>query len=89
MCVHSERGIGNSIRPPHQLSLALLSARRERENIVNLGVVAVASTTKLTATSKEHLMAQQWGQSASRAAGRKECYGGEQAHAPDNDDLVA
>ena len=45
--------MGNNIHHPHQISLAQFSAYHLREIIYNLDMLAIARSTKLTATSKE------------------------------------
>ena len=45
--------MGHSIHHPHQLSLAQFSAYHLREIIYHLDMLAIARTTKLTATAKE------------------------------------
>ena len=47
--------MGNSIRHPHQMSLAQFSAYHLREIIYSLDMLGIARTTKLTTTSKEKL----------------------------------
>jgi hypothetical protein len=47
--------IGANIHHPHQMSLAQFSAYHLRDVIVNLDMLAVARTYKLTATSKEDI----------------------------------
>ena len=47
--------MGNNIHHPHQMSLAQFSAYHLREIIYNLDMLAIARSTKLTATSKENV----------------------------------
>ena len=82
--------IGNSIHHPHQMSLAQFSAYHLREVIYNLDMLAIARTTKLTATSKEK--AEDETEEHVDATGslvETEFHGGEQTDEPDNDDVNA
>ena len=82
--------MGNSIYHPHQLSLAQFSAYHLREIIYNLDMIAIARSTKLTATAKEKAE-DETTEDAKDAAGpliETEFHGGEQADEPDNDDGV-
>ena len=47
--------MGNSIHHPHQMSLAQFCAYHLREIIYKLAMLAIARTTKLTASSKEKI----------------------------------
>ena len=71
--------LGKSIHHPHQMSLAQFSAYHLREIIYNLDMLAIARTTKLTATSKEKVEDETLEHvNASGSAVETEFYGGEQ-----------
>ena len=79
-----------SIHHPHQLSLAQFSAYHLREIIYNLDMIAIACTTKLTATSKENVEDETPEHSNSFGpAVETEFHGGEQVEEPENDDMHA
>ena len=77
--------IGANVHHPHQMSLAQFSAYHLRDIIYNLDMLAVARTTKLTATSKEHIEDEtdELGPAA-KSAVETEFFGGEQIDEPEN-----
>ena len=82
--------MGNRIHHPHQMSLSQLSAYHLREIIYNLDMLAIARTTKLTATSKEKLEDETVELvNTPRPQVETEFYGGEQAEEPENEDFAA
>ena len=82
--------LGKNIHHPHQLSLAQFSAYHLRELILNLDMLAIARTTKLTATSKEKVEDETSEHvNASASLGETEFYGGEQTEEPENDEVGA
>ena len=82
--------VGKNIHHPHQLSLAQFSAYHLREIIYHLDLLAIARTTKLTATSKEEVEDETSEHvNASASLGDTEFYGGEQADEPEADQVGA
>ena len=82
--------IGRSIHHPHQISLAQFSAYHLREIIYNLDMLAIARTTKLTASTKETVEDESLEHAhASAAAAETEFYGGEQMDEPEDEDIAA
>ena len=82
--------MGNSIHHPHQMSLAQFSAYHLREIIYNLDMLAIARSTKLTATSKEKVEDETFEQvNASGSLVETEFYGGEQTDEPEDDEVGA
>jgi len=82
--------IGNNIHHPHQMSLAQFSAYHLREIIYNLDMLAIARSTKLTATSKEKVEDETLEHvNVSGSLVETEFYGGEQTDEPENDDVGA
>ena len=80
--------IGSSIHHPHQMSLAQFCAYHLREVIYNLDMLAIARSTKLTATSKEKVEDEAVEHvSTSGSLLETEFHGGEQADEPENDDV--
>jgi len=70
-------------------SLAQFSAYHLREIIFNLDMLAIARTTKLTATSKEKAEDETLEYvNAPGPLGETEFYGGEQTDEPENDDVA-
>ena len=82
--------MGNNMHHPHQMSLAQFSAHHLREIIYNLDMLAIARSTKLTATSKEKVEDETLEPvSASGSLLETEFYGGEQTDEPENDEAGA
>ena len=82
--------IDKSIHHAHQMSLAQFCAYHLREIIYNLDMLAIARTTKLTATSKEKIENETVEQvHAPGPLGETEFIGGEQIDAIENDDEFA
>ena len=77
-----------NIHHPQQLSLAQFCAYHLREVIFNLDMLAIARTTKLTATEKEKVEDEtvELG-NAARSLGETEFYGGENTDEPENEDI--
>ena len=71
--------LGKNIHYSHQISLAQFSAYHLREIIFHLDMLAIARTTKLTATSKENVGDETSEHvHASGSLGETDFYGGEQ-----------
>jgi len=82
--------MGNSIHHPHQMSLAQFSAYHLREIIINLDMLAIARSTKLTATSKEKVEDETVEHvNASGSLLETEFHGGEHGDEPEDDDVGA
>ena len=80
--------IGSTIHHPHQMSLAQFCAYHLREVIYNLDMLAIARSTKLTATSKEKVEDEAVEHvNTSGSLLETEFHGGEQADEPENDDV--
>ena len=80
--------MGNNIHHPHQMSLAQFSAYHLREIIIHLDMLAIARSTKLTATSKEKVEDETVEDvSASGSLLETEFHGGEQTDEPENDEV--
>ena len=77
-----------NIHHPQQLSLAQFCAYHLREVIFNLDMLAIARTTKLTATEKEKVEDEtvELGNAAT-SLGETEFYGGENTDEPENEDI--
>ena len=79
--------IGSAIHHPHQMSLAQFCAYHLRDVIYNLDMLAIARSTKLTATSKEKVEDEAVEHvDTSGSLLETEFHGGEQADEPDDDD---
>lgn len=81
--------LGHSIHHPHQISLAEFSAYHLGQIIYHLDMLAIARTTKLTATSKEKVE-DETTEEAKTAAPlvETEFHGGEQGDEPADEDVV-
>ena len=80
--------IGHSIHHEHQLSLAQFSAYHLREIIYNLDMLAIARTTKLTATSKENVEDETTEEvNTAKPLVETEFHGGEQTDEPGDDEV--
>ena len=80
--------LGSSMHHPHQMSLAQFSAYHLREIIYNLDMLAIARTTKLTASSKQQVEDETVEHGNVPGSGvETEFYGGEQAVEPDAEDI--
>ena len=82
--------IGKTIHHQHQMSLAQFSAYHLRDIIYHLDMLAIARTTKLTATSKEKVEDETLEHvNVSGPAVVTEFYGGEQTEQPEDEDVDA
>ena len=80
--------IGSAINHPHQMSLAQFCAYHLRDVIYNLDMLAIARSTKLTATSKEKVEDEAVEHvNTSGSLLETEFHGGEQADEPEDDDV--
>ena len=80
--------IGSAIHHPHQMSLAQFCAYHLRDVIYNLDMLAIARSTKLTATSKEKVEDEAVEHvDTSGSLLETEFHGGEQADEPEDDDV--
>jgi len=81
--------MGHSIHHPHQISLAQFCAHHLGQVIYNLDMLAIARTTKLTATSKEKVEDETTEEVKTRVDPVVEFYGGEQTDEPEDEEAGA
>ena len=81
--------LGHSMHHPHQISLAQFCAHNLRQVLFNLDMLAIARTTKLTATCKEQVEEESTEEAKALApAIETEFHGGEQVEEPEDEDIA-